>query len=79
MRFLNILVLATAVGMVGCESREEARRKQVANNLKQLRLAMEAYHQKDAEPDGNEEPDTSEEASATDSQQSDGTQDDPSR
>ena len=55
MRFLNVLVLLTLVGIAGCESREEARRKQAANNLKQIRLAMDAYQAKHAEAKGKEE------------------------
>jgi len=43
MRFLKSLFLVTVVGILGCESRDEARRKQVANNLKQVELALKAY------------------------------------
>lgn len=65
MRFLNILVLLTLVGITGCESREEARRKQAANNLQQIRLAIDAYQAKHAEPEGEkEEPGTSDQVPA---------------
>ena len=49
MRLFNILLLASLVSVVGCESREQARRKQVVNNMKQIRLALDAYHAKHAE------------------------------
>ena len=42
MRLLNIYVLMVLVGIAGYESPEEAREKQVANNLKQTGLALNA-------------------------------------
>lgn len=59
MRILKCLVLATLVGIVGCESRDEARRKEVANNLKQVGKALEAYHAKQAETAAKEASETS--------------------
>ncbi|MDZ4687851.1 MAG: TIGR03067 domain-containing protein [Planctomycetaceae bacterium] len=50
MRLLNILLLVTLVGIAGCESREEARRKHVVNNLKQLGLALHANNATNPEP-----------------------------
>lgn len=46
------------LGIIGCESREEARRRQAANNLKQIGLAVEAYHAKYAEQILQEESDS---------------------
>lgn len=59
MRLFRILFLVTLVGIAGCESRDEARRKQAANNLKQIGLALEAYQSNHAEPGGKEESGTS--------------------
>jgi pimeloyl-ACP methyl ester carboxylesterase len=56
MRFLNTVLLVMFIGIAGCESREEARRKQVANNLKQLQLALDAYHVQYERPGGASEP-----------------------
>ena len=41
-----ILSLAFVVGLAGCETQEEARRRQVKNNLDQVGKALEAYNQK---------------------------------
>lgn len=65
MQSFRVLFLVTLVGIAGCESREEARRKQVANNLKQMGLALHAYHSTHADPGGKGEPEPSSEASAT--------------
>jgi hypothetical protein len=59
MRLLRILFLVTLVGNAGCESREEARRKQVANNLKQISLALQNYHSQHKEPGDKGESDAS--------------------
>lgn len=50
------------ISIAGCESREEARRKQVANFLKQLRLATEAYESSHKPPAGNKLADGSDHA-----------------
>ena len=65
MRLLNILALVILVGIAGCESREEARRKQAVNNLKQLGLALHAYHARNPEPANNRESAPSDETSIT--------------
>ena len=59
MRLPQFFLLVTFVSISGCESREDARRKQVANELKQIGLALQAYHSQHAEPGGKEEPGTS--------------------
>ena len=74
MRLLNILALVILVGIAGCESREEARRKQAANNLKQIGLALEAYRGKHAEPANTSESDTSHEAPVTAAPKAEGTE-----
>jgi hypothetical protein len=53
LRSCLIVVLLLLVNIAGCESRDEARRKQTADNLKQVRLAIDAYletHAKSAGP-----------------------------
>lgn len=65
MRYLNVFVLAALVSLAGCESREEARRKQVANNLKQIGLALQSYHAQYTGPGGGAELDTSDHAPIT--------------
>jgi len=52
MQFLKILLLVMFIGIAGCESREEARRKQAANFLKQVRLANQAYESSYKPPAG---------------------------
>lgn len=59
MRLLNIYVLMVLVGIAGYESREEARRKQAANNLKQIGLALQAFHSQQSEQVDKEESGTS--------------------
>ena len=65
MRILNMLLLATLVGIAGCETREQARRKQAANNLKQIGSALKAYEDKQAESANPKESDANSEAAST--------------
>jgi hypothetical protein len=48
MRLFNLLIAVILVGIVGCESREAARRRQAVKNLKQIGAALDAYHAKNA-------------------------------
>lgn len=56
MRYYRIFFLMMLVGIAGCESREAVRRRQLAKNLKQIGLALHAYH---ADSQGKEESDSS--------------------
>jgi hypothetical protein len=62
MRLVNIFALAALVGITGCGSREEARRKEVAANLKQIELALDAYHAKQKELGAKEAQNTTDQA-----------------
>jgi hypothetical protein len=74
MRLTQFLLLVTFVSISGCESREEARRKQVANELKQIGLALEAYHGKSGGSEAKKESIMNEETPATVSPNAAGTE-----
>jgi type II secretory pathway pseudopilin PulG len=44
MRSVTTILLFTMISALGCESRDAAKRRAVKNNLKQIKLAIEAYH-----------------------------------
>jgi hypothetical protein len=65
MRLLTTLCLVLLLGIAGCASREEAGRKQAANDDKQLGQAPEAGDQKGAEPGDIKDATTSDQAPLT--------------
>ena len=69
MRRLSIVLIIAIVGIVGCENREEARRKAAVNNLKQIGMALHAYHTTNSEPaDGGESTSSDQALPATDAE-----------
>jgi hypothetical protein len=72
MRVTATIALLVLAGTAGCESRDEARRKQVANNMKQLSLALEAYHGKYAKAEDISAEGTSGQVATTDASNADG-------
>ena len=56
MRLVHVIMMIWFVSISGCESREEARKREAHNMLKQVGLALEKYHSTHSEPTSSKEP-----------------------
>jgi hypothetical protein len=57
MRVILFVLMISFVSISGCESREEARKREAHNMLKQVGLALQNYHSTHSEPPSSKEPD----------------------
>ena len=57
MRLTLFVLMILFVCISGCESREEARKREAHNMLKQVGLALQNYHSTHSEPPSSKEPD----------------------